>query len=143
MGGLSETGKFGRFVVVGVVNTGVHYLVYLATWLLVPYLVAHVFAAAVAMSVSYLLNCRFTFRVRPRLRTFLLFPASNATNLVISATAMWLLVEVAGIHPLVSTVLGGLLATPATYLVSRLILTTPKRARSASSEEPLTIGKTW
>ncbi|MHA6806023.1 GtrA family protein [Salinifilum ghardaiensis] len=140
---MSETGKFGRFVVVGAVNTAVHYLVYLAAWLLVPYLLAHVLATTVAMSASYLLNCRFTFHVRPRLRTFLLYPASNATNLAVSATAMWLLVEVAGIHPLLSTVLGGLLATPATYLVSRLILTSPNRAPSAAPEDSLTIGKSW
>lgn len=144
MRGVSETGRFGRFVLVGVLNTLVHYLVYVVAWLLVPYLVAHVLATTVAMSASYLLNCRYTFRVRPRLRTFLLYPASNITNLAISAAAMWLLVEIAGVHPLVATVLGGLLATPATYLVSRLILATPtNRTPSAPPENPLTIGKKW
>lgn len=140
---MSETSTFGRFVAVGAVNTGVHYAVYLVAWLLVPYLVAHVLATAGAMSVSYLLNCRFTFRVRPRVRTFLLFPASNATNLAASAAAMWLLVEVAGIHPLVSTVLGGLLATPATYLVSRLILNPSNGCPGASRGGQMKIGKTW
>ncbi|MBE9375342.1 GtrA family protein [Saccharopolyspora sp. HNM0983] len=140
---MSETGKFARFVVVGVVNTVVHYLVYLVAWQLVPYLVAHVLATTVAMSASYLLNCHFTFRVRPRLRTFLLYPASNATNLAISTTAMVLLVELAGVHPLAATLLGGLLATPATYLVSRLILAAPNRTPSAPPEDPLTIGKPW
>lgn len=143
MRGLSETGKFARFVLVGAVNTVVHYLVYLATWLLVGYLVAHVLATIVAMSVSYLLNCRFTFRVRPRLRTFLLYPASNGVNLGLSAAAMWLLVEVIGIHPLVATLLGGLVATPATYLVSRLILTSRHRAPRPHPDESLPIGRTW
>lgn len=143
MRGLSETGRFGRFVLVGVLNTLVHYLVYVLAWLLVPYLVAHVLATTVAMSASYLLNCRYTFRVRPRLRTFLLYPASNITNLAISAATMWLLVEIVGVHPLIATLLGGLLATPATYLVSRLILTSPNRASNATPEDPLTIGKSW
>lgn len=143
MRGVSETGRFGRFVLVGVLNTLVHYLVYVLAWQLAPYLVAHMLATTVAMSASYLLNCRFTFRVRPRLRTFLLYPASNVTNLAISAAAMWVLVEIAGVHPLIATVLGGLLATPATYLVSRLILTTRNRAPSEPPEDPLTIGKQW
>lgn len=141
MRGLNEAGKFARFVVVGVLNTVVHYAVYLATWLLVGYLVAHVLAMTAAMSVSYLLNCRYTFRVRPRLRTFLLYPASNCVNLGLSTTAMWLLVEVVGIHPLLATILGGLVATPATYLVSRLILTSRNRPL-AGPDESLPMGRT-
>ena len=139
MRGLSEAARFGRFVAVGVVNTAVHYAVYLVAWLVLPYLAAHVLATAVALSCSYLLNCRFTFHVRPRLSTFLLYPASNGVNVALSTLAMWLLVEVAGVHPLVATVLGGLVATPVTYLVSRLILTLPGRAVPA--EKPLTIGR--
>lgn len=138
---LNESGKFARFVVVGAVNTVVHYLVYLATWLLLGYLVAHVIATIAAMSVSYSLNCRFTFRVRPRLRTFLLYPASNCVNLGLSAGAMLLLVEVMGVHPLLATVLGGLVATPATYLVSRLILTSRKRPLRPGSGESLPMGR--
>jgi putative flippase GtrA len=139
--GLNESGRFARFVVVGVVNTVVHYSVYLATWLLVGYLVAHVLATIAAMSVSYVLNCRYTFRVRPRLGTFLLYPASNCVNLGLSAAAMWLLVEVVGIHPLLATVLGGLVATPATYLVSRLILTSRKRLLRPGPDESLPMGR--
>lgn len=138
---LSEAGKFGRFVLVGVVNTAVHYAVYVVAWQLLPYLAAHALAMVVALSCSYLLNCRFTFHVRPRLSTFLLYPASNGVNLAVSTLAMWLLVEVAGVHPLVATLLGGLAATPVTYLVSRLILTFPNR--TARFENPLTMGRSW
>ncbi|SFS73746.1 GtrA family protein [Saccharopolyspora flava] len=142
MRGLSEAGRFARFAVVGGVNTVVHYLVYLATWLWIGYLVAHVLATITAMSVSYLLNCRYTFRVRPRLRTFLVYPASNCVNLAISATTMWLLVEVARVHPLLATLLGGLVATPATYLVTRLILTSRNRAPRPGPGESLPLGRT-
>lgn len=139
---LSVTGSFGRFVVVGAVNTVVHYLVYLPAWFVVGYLLAHVLATIAAMSVSYLLNCHFTFRVRPRWRTFLLYPASNCVNLALSVTAMWLLVEVFGVHPLLATVLGGLLATPATYLVSRLILTSRGRVAHPRPDVSMPIGRT-
>ncbi|WP_325049454.1 GtrA family protein [Saccharopolyspora rhizosphaerae] len=143
MRGLSGSGRFARFVVVGGVNTVVHYSVYLATWLVVGYLVAHVLATVVAMSVSYLLNCRYTFRVQPQLRTFLLYPASNGVNLALSAASMWVLVEVVGVHPLLATVLGGLIATPATYVVSRLILTSRTRVPRPRPDESLPIGRTW
>jgi putative flippase GtrA len=119
--------RFARFLLVGVANTAVHYLVYLAGWLFVPYLIAHLIAATVATSFSYLLNCRFTFRVRPTLRKFLLYPLSNLTNIGLSTAVVYLLVTGLRADPRIATLLGGIMAIPATFAVSRLILTAPTR----------------
>ncbi|GAA4867953.1 GtrA family protein [Saccharopolyspora cebuensis] len=117
--------SFLKFIVVGVPNTVVHYAVYLVMWLWTPYLVAHLIAATVAMSVSYLLNCRYTFGVRPTLRKFLLYPLSNVTNLALSTAAVWALVEGFGVDSRIATLVGGVVAVPATFLVSRAILVRP------------------
>jgi putative flippase GtrA len=119
--------RFARFLLVGVANTAVHYLVYLTGWLFLPYLVAHLIAATVATSFSYLLNCRYTFRVRPTLRKFLLYPLSNLTNIGLSTAAVYLLVTWLRSDSRIATLLGGVMAIPATFAVSRFILTTPTR----------------
>ncbi len=123
--------RFGRFLLVGVANTAVHYAVYLSMWLFVPYLVAHLIAATVATSFSYLVNCYYTFQVRPTLRKFLLYPLSNLTNIGLSTLAVYVLVEGARVDSRVATILGGIMAVPATFMVSRIILMGPARRERA------------
>lgn len=119
----SERGRFARFTVVGLLNTAVHYLVYLPLWCVLPYLVAHLVAITSATLCSYYLNCRFTFGVPPTTRRLLLYPVSNLTNIALSTVAMSLLVELRGVDPRVATLLGGIVAVPVTFLVSRTVLT--------------------
>lgn len=118
----TDTARFLRFLVVGVVNTLVHYAVYLPLWFALPYLGAHLIAVTVATSCSYLLNCHFTFRTQPTLRTFLLYPLSNVTNIVLSTVLVYLIVEALLIDSRIATLLGGVLVVPATFIVSKLIL---------------------
>lgn len=118
----SEWPRIARFALVGGVNTAVHYALYLAFWLVLPYLGAHLLAVTAAMCCSYVLNCRFTFRVRPTLGKLLLYPASNVVNIGLSTTAVYVLVESFAVDSRIATLLGGIAALPATFLVSRLIL---------------------
>lgn len=117
-----ENSRFFRFVLVGVANTAIHYTSYLVLWIVLPYVAAHLIAVTIAMSCSYLLNCHYTFRTRPTVRKFLLYPISNITNIALSTLALFILVEVFLVDSRVATIVGGLLAVPATFLVSRLIL---------------------
>jgi putative flippase GtrA len=111
-----------RFGVVGVVNTGVYYGLYLILRTVVPYLVAHVIAFLLAMVGSYFLNCRFTFRTRPTLRKFLLFPLSNATNFTITSLGLYLLVDIGHLNEKISPLIAAAAAIPVTYLVARHVL---------------------
>lgn len=115
------------FCLVGLVNTLVSYLVYLAGRLVLPYMVAFVLGWVVGVVVSFLLNCWFTYRVKPTLRGFVLFPLSSLPNIVLSSAGVLLMVEVLGwdqrIAPLVATVL----AIPVSYLIARTILVGPVR----------------
>jgi putative flippase GtrA len=124
-------GELLRFVVVGAVNTASYYAVYLALSLPLPYLAAHLVAFAAAMVGSFFLNCRFTFPTRPTVRKFLAFPLSTVANLAVSTTALWLLVEVAGLPTTAAPAIAVVLPVPVTFLVSRRILTgTALRARA-------------
>jgi putative flippase GtrA len=110
------------FAVVGAVNTGVYYALYLLLELAVPYLVAHVVAFVLAMIGSYFLNCRFTFRTKPTWRKFLLFPLSNVTNFVITSVGLYLLVDRWHMNQQVSPLIAAAAAIPVTYIVARYVL---------------------
>lgn len=117
-----ERGRFARFAAVGVLNTVVHYLVYLPLWCVLPYLAAHLAAITSATVCSYYLNCRFTFGVRPTARRMALYPLSNLANIAVSTAAVFVLVEAFAVDSRVATLLGGLVAVPVTFLVSRSVL---------------------
>ncbi|QGF23578.1 GtrA family protein [Raineyella fluvialis] len=125
------------FCLVGLVNTVVSYAVYLGLRLVVPYLAAYVLGWLVGVGVSFLLNCRFTYRVAPTWRGLVLFPLSSLPNIVLSSAGVVLMVEVLGwdqrVAPLVATVL----AVPVGYLIARTILVRPVRP---AGQEP-TLGE--
>ena len=111
-----------RFGLVGAVNTGVYYGLYRALWLISPYLVAHVVAFLGAMVVSYFLNCRFTFRIRPSWRTFLLFPLSNATNFCVQTLGLYLLVDLLGMSERYAPLPAAAVAIPVTFIVAQAVM---------------------
>ncbi|MGP3983257.1 GtrA family protein [Streptomyces sp. KR80] len=111
-----------RFALVGVVNTGTYYVFYRLLHLWLPYLVAHVVATLLSMVGSFFLNVRFTYRTRPTWRKFLLFPLTNATNLLLTTVGVYVLVSTLGMDSRIAPLLAAAGAIPVTYLVSRLIL---------------------
>lgn len=118
-----RSGRVIRFAIVGVVNTGTYYVLYLALSRALPYLAAHAVAFALSMLGSYLLNCYFTFRVRPTWRRFALFPLSNLTNFVVTSAGLYLLVSRWGMDAMFAPLLAAAGAIPVTYVVSSLVLT--------------------
>lgn len=122
-------GRIVRFGIVGVINTGTYYALYLLLQTVLPYLVAHVCAFALAMVGSYFLNCHFTFRTRPRWRTFLLFPLSNAANFVITTVGLYVLVQHLGMDERIAAIPAAAIAIPITFLVAQFTLTGGGRER--------------
>jgi putative flippase GtrA len=112
----------GKFAAVGVLNTGVYYGTYLALRLVVPYLVAHLLGIAVAMVVSFFLNCLWTFRTRPTWRKFALWPLTNATNYVVTTVGVVLLVEWLHLDQRIAPLVAAAVAIPITFLLSRRVL---------------------
>jgi putative flippase GtrA len=116
-----------RFTLVGVVNTGTYYGLYLAllTWL--PYVAAHVIAFGLSMVGSFFLTSYFTYRTRPTWRKFLLFPLTNAANFVVTTSGVYLLVDVAHFGSRYAPLIAAAGAVPITFVVSRTIMLRPDR----------------
>jgi len=118
----AELARFVRFGAVGVVNTATYYGTYLVVHLVAPYLAAHAAGVVVSVVGSYFLNCRFTFHVRPSLRTFLLFPLSSVTNIVVTTLGLPFAVEVLDLDERVAPILVQLTALPVTYVVAHTVM---------------------
>ena len=124
-----------RYALVGIVNAATYYVVYLLVLRDVGYLTAHVIGLGAAMIVSFFLNCRVTFRVRPSWRRFLLYPASQAVNVVATTIGVVVLVGL-GVDERLAPLAAAVLAVPASFLAARLVLA-HHRATTATGPIPV------
>ncbi|MGW6454717.1 GtrA family protein [Streptomyces sp. NPDC055078] len=126
---MTVRGQLVRFAMVGAVNTGTYYGLYLLllTWL--PYVAAHVIAFFLSMVGSFFLTSYFTYRTRPTWRKFLLFPLTNAANFVVTTTGVYLLVDVLHFGSRYAPLIAAAAAIPITFVVSRTIMLRPDRER--------------
>ncbi|MCF0089591.1 MULTISPECIES: GtrA family protein [Streptomyces] len=123
------------FSAVGVVNTGTYYGSYLLLLTRLPYFAAHLLGFLISMTGSFFLNARFTYRIRPTWRKFLLFPLTNATNFTLTTAGLYLIVHVTHSDDRLAPLLASGAAIPVTFLVSRMIMQ-PKPARNAARPTP-------
>ncbi|WHM38372.1 GtrA family protein [Streptomyces sp. BPTC-684] len=122
-----------RFALVGVVNTGTYYGLYLLFLPWVPYVVAHITAFLLAMVGSFFLTSYFTYRTRPTWRKFLLFPLTNAANFVITTTGMYVLVDLLGLSSTWAPLIAAAAAIPVTFVLSRTIMLRPETPATTES----------
>ncbi|MGW0756416.1 GtrA family protein [Streptomyces sp. NPDC002814] len=123
------SGQIVVFAVVGVINTGTYYGLYLLLLPHLPYMAAHLVASGLSMIGSFFLNTRFTYRTRPTWRKFLLFPLTNATSFVVTTAGVYVIVDILHAGSRFAPLLASMVAIPATFVVSRTIML-PKAGRS-------------
>jgi putative flippase GtrA len=111
-----------RFAIVGLANTLAYWWSFLLLQIAVSYAVAHVGAWLLAMIFSFFANCAFTFRVRPTLPRFLLFPLSTLPSFASATVGLVVLVEVFEVDSRVAPLLSAILAVPVTYFVLAMLL---------------------
>lgn len=111
-----------RFSLVGVLNTGIYYVAYLLLILSMPYLGAHLLAWCVAVTVSFLLNCRFTYHVQPTWRRYALFPIASLPNILATSLGVVGLVEFLHLDVKIAPLIAGICAVPFSYLLAKLLM---------------------
>ncbi|GGJ01059.1 GtrA family protein [Streptomyces brasiliensis] len=110
------------FALVGVINTATYYGFYLLFLNWLPYLGAHILAFALSMTGSFFLNARFTYRIRPTWRKFLLFPLTNAANFLLTTAGVYAVVDVLHWGNRFAPLLASAAAIPVTFVVSRAVM---------------------
>lgn len=114
------------FAVVGAINTGTFYVLYLMLNAVMPYFAAYVIAFCISMVGSFFMNTYVTYRTRPTWRKFLLFPLTNLTNFVVTSVGVFVLVEWLHVDDRIAPLLAAVVAIPVTFLLSRrILLSTP------------------
>lgn len=115
--------EFARFVLVGLINTGIYYGVY--TLLLYSglfYISAHFGGFITAFIFSYFLNCRFVYRVRPTLLKFFKFPLTQIINMGMQTLLLYLLVDQLGWNEMLAPLPVLIITVPITYSITRWVL---------------------
>ncbi|MFI1866605.1 MULTISPECIES: GtrA family protein [Streptomyces] len=124
-----------RFALVGAVNTGVYYGLYLLLLQRLPYVAAHIGAFVLSMIGSFFLTSYFTYRTRPTWRKFLLFPLTNAANLAVTTAGVYLLVGVFDLNSRYAPLIAAAAAIPVTFVVSRAVMLRPEPAERPAPEQ--------
>jgi putative flippase GtrA len=128
-----QLGQIFRFGLVGGVNTGTFYVIYLLLHPWMPYFAAFTLAFLLSMVGSFFMNTYFTYRTRPTWKKFFLFPLTNATNFVIQSVGVYALVDLAGMDSRIAPLVAAVAAIPVTFVLSRMILV-PGASRAAEPE---------
>lgn len=114
--------EFLRFLLVGLTNTLLSYLLYLVLVTYLTYLPAYSIAYCVGILVSYFLNVQFVFKKRIKFASFLKFPVVYGIQYLLGVFILWLLVGKFSIPPELAMIGVIILSTPVTFLLSRLAL---------------------
>lgn len=133
MGIIRKTGKresefmnkeFVRFVFVGIMNTINYYGIYLVLMQIlgVHYLSSHIAATIISMYISYFLNVYFTYKVKPSLKTFLMFPLTQVVNIGLQGILLLICVEFWNIPSTYAPIFAVVFTVPVTFFVTRRIL---------------------
>jgi putative flippase GtrA len=123
-----------RFCIVGVVNTGTYYGLYLLFlhvfgWI---YLVSHISAFILSMIGSFFMNTYFTYKTKPSLKKFFQFPLTYVVNVTVTTSSVYLLVDQLGMDKNIAPLLASLIAIPFTFIVSKKILVNKPKPSSSS-----------
>jgi putative flippase GtrA len=110
-----------RFLLVGGVNTVVGYGLFALFLLVTGYLASLYLSYACAIVLAFVLHRRFTFRVRGNVAVdFIRFVGVYVVSLAINTVVLPLLVEVAGLHPLVAQGVALVITTVISYVGHKL-----------------------
>lgn len=115
-----------KFCLVGVANTAFYYGAYRLFLLLMPYMAAHIIAWCCAIVFSFYLNCYFTFKVKPTLKRFIVFPSTTLANFTITTIGAFVLIEYVSVSDKYGPLLASLIAIPITFTLTRLVMSSHK-----------------
>lgn len=114
--------EFFRFLLVGLSNTLVAYVVYLLLLQFLPYLYAYTLSYCVGVVNSYFMNVFFVFKKKISLHSFLKFPFVYVAQYFLGASILWLLVGKLGLAPAWAMIVVIIVTVPITFLASRFVL---------------------
>ena len=116
--------EFLKYAIVGCINTADYYLSYLIFMDIFKfsYKISFVMGYVVSIVGSYFLNTYFTYKQKPSVKKFLIFPLTYIPNFIIQYLGMILLVDRINMGRKVAPVITALVATPITFFVTKYVI---------------------
>lgn len=116
--------EFLKYAIVGCINTADYYLSYLIFMDIFKfsYKISFVMGYVVSIVGSYFLNTYFTYKQKPSVKKFLIFPLTYIPNFIIQYLGMILLVDRINMSRKVAPVITALVATPITFFVTKYVI---------------------
>lgn len=114
--------RWAKFLLVGLVNTGFSYAIYLLFQLSLTYQLAYFLAYIAGMLFSYVVNSLFVFYVPLSWKRLLAFPLVYVVQYVSGALLLGMLVEILSISKTLAPLISTVALLPLTYLLSRMVL---------------------
>jgi len=114
--------EFGRFLVVGGINTAFSYGLYFLFNLGLHYQMAYGLAFVGSVLFSYWLNNRWVFRTEMNWKTFFSYPLVYVFQYAFGAVLLHVLVEMLGMSEWWAPLVVIVLSVPITFVLSRFIL---------------------
>lgn len=116
--------EFLRYTVVGCINTLIYYISYLVFMNVFNFSYRISFVAGYVISIifSYFLNTYFTYKEKPSLKKFLIFPLTYIPNFIIQYIGMILLVDQFDMNRKLAPIITAIVSTPITFFVMRYVI---------------------
>ena len=112
---------FARFLLSGLLNTVITYLLYLGFLQICSYRIAYTMAFVLGVFISYGLNAVFVFRSGVAIRSLIRFPVVYIAQYVLGLVIVASLVEFAEIAAWIAPIFAIIVTVPMTFILSRTI----------------------
>ncbi|MBD7908152.1 GtrA family protein [Sporosarcina gallistercoris] len=119
-----EVREFITFAIVGVINTATYYGFYLAglKGLGLAYMISHFSAVILSMIISFFLNSYVTYKVKPTLKKFLMYPLTQLVNIAVTAVLLYILVDGLHVNSSIAPLAALIVTVPVTFVVTGKVL---------------------
>lgn len=116
--------EFVKYAIVGCINMADYYLSYLVFMDIFKfsYRISFVLGYIVSILGSYFLNTYFTYKQKPSVKKFLIFPLTYIPNFIIQYLGIILLVDRLNMSSKVAPVITAIVATPITFFVMKYVI---------------------
>ncbi|GAD23073.1 GtrA family protein [Acidovorax sp. MR-S7] len=115
-------GRWLRFFIGGVLNTGLSYAVYLLLRTIFAYQTAYAIAYIVGIVFGYLFNARLVFNVEWSWKGFWAYPLVYFLQYIGSAVLLGLFIERLAVSEVIAPMVVSAVMVPVTYAMSRWVL---------------------
>lgn len=114
--------EFIKFIIIGCINTGAGYVLYLAFIQAMAYPYAYSLSFSLSIVISYLLNAHFVFNEPLSFKKFLAFPLVYLVQYLSGLVLMYLAVEQLSIPVSLAPLLVVIITLPVTFLLAQFIV---------------------